>query len=171
MNDFVNAAAQLRRNSPRIQAERCALFLCSGNYYRSRHAEIYFNWLAARRGAPWRAVSRGLALSAGNVGPVSVHTASRVAALSLGVDPGDRFPLAARGEDFEAADHIVAVKGGEHRAMIAAAFPERISEVEFWEVHDLDCACPNAALPELEGKVEELLERLIAARVLPMPSE
>jgi len=25
---------------------KTALFLCSGNYYRSRYAEFYFNWLA-----------------------------------------------------------------------------------------------------------------------------
>lgn len=34
------------------------LFLCTGNYYRSRFAEIYFNALAAQRGSPWRADSR-----------------------------------------------------------------------------------------------------------------
>ena len=35
------------------------LFLCSGNYYRSRFAEIFFNWLAPQQGLNWRAESRG----------------------------------------------------------------------------------------------------------------
>ena len=37
------------------------LFLCTGNYYRSRFAEILFNQLAPTRGLNWRADSRGLA--------------------------------------------------------------------------------------------------------------
>lgn len=50
------------------------LFLCTGNYYRSRYAEILFNSVAGRMGLPWRASSRGLALERGvnNVGPMAV---------------------------------------------------------------------------------------------------
>ncbi|MSR59513.1 MAG: low molecular weight phosphatase family protein, partial [Planctomycetaceae bacterium] len=50
------------------------LFLCTGNYYRSRFAEVYFNWLAAQRGSVWRADSFGLALDPNNPGPLSGHT-------------------------------------------------------------------------------------------------
>ncbi|HEX3600375.1 MAG TPA: hypothetical protein VHU84_09555, partial [Lacipirellulaceae bacterium] len=52
------------------------LFLCTGNYYRSRFAEIYFNWLAQQRGLAWSAESRGLALDDCNNGPISRHTLS-----------------------------------------------------------------------------------------------
>ena len=53
---------------------RSVLFLCTGNYYRSRFAEIVFNSVAERMGLPWRASSRGLALGRGvnNVGPMAV---------------------------------------------------------------------------------------------------
>ena len=54
--------------------------MCSGNYYRSRFAEIYFNWHAEHRGLPWRAESRGLALNDHNSGPLSRHTSARLAA-------------------------------------------------------------------------------------------
>jgi len=37
------------------------LFLCTGNYYRSRYAEEIFNHLAKREDLPWRAFSRGAA--------------------------------------------------------------------------------------------------------------
>ncbi len=49
------------------------LFLCTGNYYRSRFAEILFNRLAKSRGLSWKAESRGLALdlATDNVGPIS----------------------------------------------------------------------------------------------------
>jgi hypothetical protein len=42
------------------------LFLCTGNYYRSRFAEILFNWHARQRGLRWTADSRGLALDPTN---------------------------------------------------------------------------------------------------------
>ena len=49
------------------------LFLCSGNYYRSRFAEHLFNARAAALGLDWQATSRGLnrEFHTGNVGPIS----------------------------------------------------------------------------------------------------
>ena len=53
--------------------EKTVLFLCTGNYYRSRFAEILFNSVAGKMGLQWRASSRGLALERGinNVGPMA----------------------------------------------------------------------------------------------------
>jgi len=71
------------------RAEKGVLFLCTGNYYRSRFAEVLFNALAREHGLPWRAESRGLALERGvnNVGPMA---ASAVKALeAMGVRAGD----------------------------------------------------------------------------------
>ena len=52
------------------------LFLCTGNHYRSRFAEILFNFVAGRMGLPWKAFSRGLALERGvnNVGPMAMSS-------------------------------------------------------------------------------------------------
>jgi protein-tyrosine-phosphatase len=50
---------------------RAVLFLCTGNYYRSRFAEGLFNHLASQLRLGWRADSCGLALDRGetvNVG-------------------------------------------------------------------------------------------------------
>jgi protein-tyrosine phosphatase len=57
---------------------RTILFLCTGNYYRSRFAEQYFNHLARQVSLPWLAVSRGLATERGvnNVGPISPFSPS-----------------------------------------------------------------------------------------------
>src|SRR5207249_1727138 len=38
------------------------LFVCTGNFYRSRFAEAVFNHYAKQRQSPWRAFSRGLAV-------------------------------------------------------------------------------------------------------------
>jgi protein-tyrosine phosphatase len=58
---------------------KTVLFLCTGNYYRSRFAEELFNHEAERASLPWIAQSRGLALERGanNVGPIApgvLHT-------------------------------------------------------------------------------------------------
>src|SRR5271169_3864635 len=58
----------------RHRKQQAVLFLCTGNYYRSRFAEILFNSVAGKMGLPWRASSRGLAPGRGgnNVGPMAV---------------------------------------------------------------------------------------------------
>src|SRR3954462_15992860 len=58
------------------------LFLCTGNYYRSRFAEILFNSVAGKMGLPWQASSRGLALERGvnNVGPMAVSAVTALEA-------------------------------------------------------------------------------------------
>jgi protein-tyrosine phosphatase len=136
------------------------LFLCSGNYYRSRFAEIVFNHHAEERGLPWRAESRGLAIDGRNPGPISSHTLACLQERGILSQTCDRFPLDATEPDFAAAKHVVAVKEREHRPIMTQRFPSWAERVEYWQVHDLDCAPPNEAIPQLESHVIDLLHRL-----------
>jgi protein-tyrosine phosphatase len=136
------------------------LFLCTGNFYRSRFAEIYFNWLAPRENLPWRADSRGLALDPANYGPLSIHTRRGLAALGIPLPDPLRDPLDAALPDFEAARLIVALKEAEHRRLMQSRFPTWAERVEYWHVHDLDCAQAAEALPQVKQHVEELVFRL-----------
>ncbi len=56
---------------------RTLLFLCTGNYYRSRYAEMLFN---ANKPAAllWRAISRGFDPSPFNPGPIAAVTLERL---------------------------------------------------------------------------------------------
>ena len=67
------------------RSEKTVLFLCTGNYYRSRLAEVLFNSVAGRMGLPWRASSRGLALERGvhNVGPMAASAVKALEALGV----------------------------------------------------------------------------------------
>jgi protein-tyrosine phosphatase len=136
------------------------LFLCTGNYYRSRLAEIYFNHLAIQHRLPWQADSRGLRLTNENPGPISHATVHFLRDRGVVVPTDQRMPLAARVEDFKAAHKVVAVKEAEHRPLMELHFPEWVQQVEYWHIHDQDCATPRDALPALADLVEELVRRL-----------
>ena len=136
------------------------LFLCTGNYYRSRYAEILFNWKAAKLDLLWNAVSRGLAPDPRNVGPMAEHTVSALERQGISTDDHLRLPLKVIDNDFAATDHIVAVKEAEHRPMIECRFPKWLDKVEFWHVHDLDCSGPEETFAHLDAEVAALLERL-----------
>jgi protein-tyrosine phosphatase len=138
------------------------LFLCTGNYYRSRFAEILFNWQARERGLDWTADSRGLALDACNNGPISRHTVANLKIRGIESDTCARLPQPVCESDLAGADRIIAVKEAEHRPLFEAKFPNWLDRVEFWHVHDLDCATPDTSLPHLEREVTRLIERLAA---------
>ena len=140
------------------------LFLCTGNYFRSRFAEILFNHRAVALGLNRVADSRGLAVDLvdWNIGPISAHT---LKGLELrGIPPGEvlRYPIQLRESDLLTARHVIAVKEAEHRPLLDRRFPGWCERVEFWHVDDIDCARPEDALDLLEREVEQLLRRLSA---------
>src|SRR5215211_3798258 len=122
---------------------RTVLFLCTGNYYRSRFAEILFNARAQQRSLDARATSRGLKIGwPGNVGPLSPHTEERLAAMNLTTDACRQMPMQCRECDLAAADLVIALKEAEHRPMLASSFPTWPIRVRYWHVHDVDAATP-----------------------------
>lgn len=136
------------------------LFLCTGNYYRSRFAEILFNSLAAPEQLPWLADSRGLALdlAGGNFGPMSYAAHERLLAQGIRCDSMQRFPLSAAAADFQAADLIIALDEAEHRPMMRERFPDWENRIQYWLVHDLDQWGADTAL----ALIEQLVQRLVA---------
>jgi len=141
---------------------KTVLFLCTGNYYRSRFAEILFNTLARKEGLPWRAESRGLALERGvnNVGPLSAHAARRLRELGIRYDEYLRLPLPVQDTDLDRANLIIALKGDEHRPLLEEKHPDWAERVEFWEIHDEYDLPPDQALPGVEVSVRALIHRL-----------
>lgn len=138
---------------------RRVLFLCTGNYYRSRFAEFYFRHLAVHRSLAWEADSRGLELHATNLGPISRHTVRACEARGIEIGPL-RFPLPVERSDLEAATITVALKEAEHRWRMRAQFPDWEDRIEYWQVHDLDVAEPHDTLQQIEREVSSLLERI-----------
>src|SRR5437660_8840918 len=96
---------------------RQILFLCTGNYYRSRFAEELFNHLARQAGLDWVAESAALALEKGscNVGPISRYTLQALAARQIEPSAASRMPRQVCERELESADLVIALKEAEHR--------------------------------------------------------
>ena len=142
-----------------MEKTKKVLFICTGNYYRSRFAEAVFNHAAEKQGLGWRAFSRGLAIHWAN-GPLSEHTRLALAErdVELRHTAPDRAQIAEA--DFAGADLIIALKDAEHRPMIVEAFPHWEQKVVFWDVFDLPDWQPEQALPTIEKEVERLVASL-----------
>ncbi len=141
---------------------RTVLFLCTGNYYRSRFAEGLFNHLASELGRKWRADSRGLAVGRTetlNVGPISAYTLEAFKQRSIPAPEPIRYPRVATSHDFAAADQVIALKEAEHRPLVRQHFPDWENLITYWHVHDLDEAPAHLSLAQIEKLVRALLAR------------
>lgn len=141
---------------------KTVLFICTVNHYRSRFSECLFNALAKEKGLRSRTTSRGFKtwMAHGQV-PISPYTAERLTEMDVPFD-GERFPLQLSEDDLENSDLVIAVKEGEHRAMMTDQFPAWTDRTEYWHVDDLDCATADEALPVCEACVRSLVRRLLA---------
>ena len=138
------------------------LFICSGNYYRSRFAEMLFNALAAESELNWQADSRGIStqLVVDSLGPVSVHVLNALAARGIEVNGRVRFPTQLQEADLARADLVIAMKEAEHRAYLEHNYPQWADKIEYWTVHDVDAAPADETLPEIERELHALIQRL-----------
>ena len=138
------------------------LFLCTGNYYRSRYAEELFNHLATAERLAWHASSRGAAErgSPDNVGPMSAFADNRLRAGGIVPEGATRYPQPCSLADFDDVDLVIALKEAEHRPLIERRFPEVAGRVTYWHVDDIDVAHPSVALAMLDDRIRELVSTL-----------
>lgn len=139
------------------------LFVCTGNIYRSRFAEAFFNYFATILNLRWSACSRGLAVDQVNE-DISRITLDALAEREIPLNHTAAQRQALALDDLQRADRIVLLDETEHRPLLTAQFPEWVDRVEYWDVGDLQHAPPHQSL----ARIEELATRLI--RELDSPS-
>jgi protein-tyrosine phosphatase len=139
------------------------LFLCTGNYYRSRFAELLFNALAPAHYLPWQAFSRGVALEkgVGNVGPMSPLAIHTLQAIGITSDGFTRYPMQVEEDDLQSAEIIIALQEAEHRPYLSARYPAWADRVEYWHVRDCVPTPVYDPLQEITSAVEQLIARLV----------
>ena len=132
------------------------LFLCSGNYYRSRFAEELFNFRVLTISGDWIANSRGLNLNVNNRGPMAESAVTRMK--SLGINPVPRYPLAAITADFEKSTRVIAMSRQEHYPLMRLMFPKYADSASYWDVEDTDQMSADIAFSRVELLVSQLVE-------------
>lgn len=132
------------------------LFICSGNYYRSRLAEILFNREAEAAGIPWVAASRGMFKADGLKG-LSPYALAFLRDEKIEL-PSEkpRNPLAIEVEDLLEADLCIGMCRQEHQPMIEQKFMalaktfHKTGRLRYWVVYDIPQR-PNALIRLLHG--------------------
>lgn len=137
------------------------LFICTGNYYRSRFAEAVFNHHAEMQGLGWGAFSRGLAIHL--VPPqfaLSPQTEEGLEARTIPLRHTSAPRAQLREEDLHSAQLIIALEDAEHRPMVRTTFPHWENKMRFWDIGDQPHNPPEAALPAIEMRVLGLIEQI-----------
>ena len=141
--------------------KQTVLFLCTGNFYRSRYAEELFNHLAETHGLAWRATSRGLyhiLPHPETTGAMSPYTIEALEAAGVTIHGRERMPQPATMVELEQADMVIALQESEHRPMLAANYPEYDDiSVIYWHIGDVAEIPATEALPQINTAVSALV--------------
>ena len=145
------------------------LFLCTGNYFRSRFSELWFNHQIALQGRrdDVHAVSAGLNVTAdsGNVGAIAQEAQAALHHRGVAVNPTQlAMPRQVSRHDVEQADVVVAVDADAHRPMVQELFPDLEAKIRFWRVKDLDeVDAVDDPITLLQQQIDQLIKALISS--------
>jgi len=140
--------------------DRKILFVCTGNYYRSRFAESYFNWKAAKSALPWRAVSRGLLPVPGRKG-ISPLVQQELAIMGVPDSRTVSDPQQLTRQDLQTSDYVVILDEEEHRPMMERQFPDMaLNSVHYWHINDIPQMQAHEACSVMATKIDDLMTRL-----------
>ncbi len=142
------------------------LFLCTGNYYRSRLAEEIFNFLAQQNGLEFKASSKGLApnlKTIGNRGPIAPIAVHCLEAAGYPVRSRRRWPKSVSQRDFETAMLVVGLNQPEHQPMVLERYPSFAQRVTYWQIPDVGEMPASTAFTLILAQVQILLKSLAEA--------
>ncbi len=159
------------------------IFICTGNYYRSRLAEELFNFYVQQTNLPWEATSRGMVDSGGlrGISPFAFEYLDKQG-LSPHVDP-TRNPVQLKVSDLEEAELLIALNREEHEPMLRERFGqipkilEQKDRLRFWNVCDVPgeqnsfsrffgdrktrpTQCPESGTEHIDFAIRSLIQEL-----------
>jgi protein-tyrosine phosphatase len=140
-------------------AHRRVLFICTGNYYRSRFAEAIFNHHAELLQIPWTAFSRGLAVHLAE-GYLSTFTTEALETRKIELRHTGPGRIRLSEGDLRQSNYRIAMDRSEHFRMMLSQFPTWADQIDYWDVSDIPFRASTEALPEIELKVMQLLETI-----------
>ncbi len=149
--------------SGRRRPKARVLFLCTGNYYRSRVAEEVFNHLCRHEALDASAFSRGLGglwANPRNAGPISSNAVEFLVSRGIGIRSRTRMPLPCTPRDVVRASLIIGLDDREHRGMFFSRFPAVHRPIEFWRIGDVGGMDVGEATAGIYARVEALVTEL-----------
>ena len=140
------------------------LFICTGNYYRSRFAEHLFAHLVQQKNLAWQADSAGLGSEWSwliNPGPISTVTVASLQQRGITINK-PRMPRGLTTQDLKNATRIILLDEPEHRPMMREKFPawEDHERVTYWKVLDVPPTDDFHPMDAIEPLVVELVEEI-----------
>ncbi len=138
------------------------LFVCTGNFYRSRFAEAVFNEAAPKA---WTASSRGLDAGKPRKTPVSPLVVDELKRRHVAERRVAGKPQQLTRADLDAADVVVLLDGAEHQPMLVQQFPGLpLDKVRSWSVADVPKLAPPDAFEAIAQQTASLIEELAGKR-------
>lgn len=141
------------------------LFLCTGNYYRSRFAEEYVNWHSRTMGTNLRAESAGLARNIGptrNPGPISPNSlaAFKRYGIEAPIESIERYPRSLEVTSLDRYDLIIVLDKDEHEPMVQSHIPDyQKYPIIYWNIKDVQDSLPESAIAKLKECLDDLLSK------------
>ncbi|MCD8483787.1 MAG: low molecular weight phosphatase family protein [Verrucomicrobia bacterium] len=138
-----------------MHKQSLVLFICTGNYYRSRYAEALFNHRAQQLQLNWRAFSRGLAIHlADNMGgELSQDTRSRLTQQDIPLHLCGHRRVQLLETDLIRATKVIAMDKLEHLPMMELQFPHWADRAEYWNSRDLQWEECESCMTKIEQNV------------------
>jgi protein-tyrosine phosphatase len=150
------AAMAKERRAPKSSH---VLFVCTGNFYRSRFAEAIFK--AHATAGSLSASSRGLDTSKPRATGLSPLVVDELKRLKVSPDLVAGYPRQLKREDLDAADVVVLLDGREHAPMLKKQFPQvDMTKVRQWSVPDVPAMAASDAFAEITRQVDLLVVEL-----------
>lgn len=119
------------------------LFLCTGNFYRSRLAELLFRHHAEQAGLDWNVDSKGILSKTSHAGlsPSAAAYLDKVGLAEMAAVPRD--PESVKVEDLLRVKLVVALNRIEHETLLRNRFGripvelEKLGRLRYWNVFDI----------------------------------
>lgn len=141
-------------------------FVCSGNYYRSRLAEAYFNYISDLLKLNYIADSHGLAIHfadelAEEHGEISPFSREKLEEIGVPTQYYIRDRKSLTSSAIDSSDINIAMDKDEHTPMLKEQFPERESKFKYFEIKDVFDWEPDKTISKTILQVEGIINQII----------